>query len=168
MKIIITGGAGFIGPAIVRDLLNDTNNLTLRLDNRTYAGNLGSLAQMVNSESFKFEHADICERQGLERIFIGFQYDTIMHLATESLVDRSNDVPAIFIESNNVGNNTLPEAARQSWQNRNDTAEKALRFNLISTDEVYGELHAIDEQFTVTMHAPSRLYSASKSSAVLG
>ncbi|MBC3229588.1 GDP-mannose 4,6-dehydratase [Serratia fonticola] len=157
MKIIITGGTGFIGSGAVRDLINATNSRALILGDRTYVGNPASFAQMASSGRFKFEHVDICERQGLERVFAAGKSVKTMHLATESFVECSNDVDS----------NTLPEASRQSWQSSGDTAEKMLRFNLISTDEVYEKLHGTDEQFTVIMYAPSSLYSASKSSSDL-
>ncbi|CAI1954162.1 GDP-mannose 4,6-dehydratase [Serratia fonticola] len=157
MKIIITGGAGFIGSGAVRDLINDTNSRTLIVGDRTYVANAESFAQIASSERFKFEHVDICERQELERVFAAGKSVKTMHLATESFVDCSNDVDI----------NTLPEASRQSWQSPGDTAEKTFRFNLISTDEVYDKLHGTDERFTVTMYAPSSLYSASKSSSDL-
>ncbi|ALX94367.1 hypothetical protein AV650_12735 [Serratia fonticola] len=153
MKIIITGGAGFIGSGAVRDLINDTNSRALIVGDRTYVVNSESFAQIVISERFEFEHVDICERQEVERVFAAGKSVKTMHLATESFVDCSNDVDI----------NTLPEASCQSWQR----AEKTFRFNLISTDEVYDKLHGTDERFTVTMYAPSSLYLASKSSSDL-
>lgn len=157
MKIIITGGAGFMGSGAVRDLINATNSRTLILGDRTYVGNPEPFAQIVSSDRFKFEHVDICVRQELERVFAAGKSVKTMHLATESFVECSNDVDS----------NTLPEPSRQSWQSPGDTAEKMFRFNLISTDEVYDKLHDTVERFTVTMYAPSSLYSASKSSSDL-
>jgi dTDP-glucose 4,6-dehydratase len=166
MRIIVTGGAGFIGSAVVRHIINNTQDEILVLDSLTYAGNLESLDTITSSDRYKFEHVDICNRQGLDRVFTEFQPDVVMHLAAESHVDRSIDGPATFIETNIVGTYTLLEAARQYWLALDDAAKKAFRFHHISTDEVYGDLHGTEDLFTeTTPYAPSSPYSASKASS---
>ncbi|MFK3662874.1 dTDP-glucose 4,6-dehydratase [Scandinavium sp. NPDC088450] len=162
-KILITGGAGFIGSAVVRHIINDTTDSVVVVDKLTYAGNLASLAPVAQSERFAFEQVDICDRQALDRVFAQHQPDLVMHLAAESHVDRSIDGPAAFIETNIVGTYTLLEATR-AWWNHLETAKKnAFRFHHISTDEVYGDLHGSDDFFTeTTPYAPSSPYSASK------
>lgn len=162
-KILITGGAGFIGSAVVRHIINDTTDSVVVVDKLTYAGNLASLAPVAQSERFAFEQVDICDRQALDRVFAQHQPDLVMHLAAESHVDRSIDGPAAFIETNIVGTYTLLEATR-AWWNQLETAKKnAFRFHHISTDEVYGDLHGSDDFFTeTTPYAPSSPYSASK------
>ncbi|AYM89677.1 dTDP-glucose 4,6-dehydratase [Serratia sp. 3ACOL1] len=166
MKIIVTGGAGFIGSAVARHIICDTRDEIMVVDSLTYAGNLESLKPIKDNERFKFEHADICNRPQLDRIFREFKPDAVMHLAAESHVDRSIDGPAAFIETNIVGTYTLLEAARHYWNNLDDEAKKAFRFHHISTDEVYGDLHGTDDLFTeTTSYAPSSPYSASKASS---
>lgn len=162
-KILITGGAGFIGSAVVRHIINDTTDSVVVVDKLTYAGNLASLVPVAQSERFAFEQVDICDRQALDRVFAQYQPDLVMHLAAESHVDRSIDGPAAFIETNIVGTYTLLEATR-AWWNQLETAKKnAFRFHHISTDEVYGDLHGSDDFFTeATPYAPSSPYSASK------
>lgn len=162
-KILITGGAGFIGSAVVRHIINNTTDSVVVVDKLTYAGNLASLAPVAQSERFAFEQVDICDRQALDRVFAQHQPDLVMHLAAESHVDRSIDGPAAFIETNIVGTYTLLEATR-AWWNQLETAKKnAFRFHHISTDEVYGDLHGSDDFFTeTTPYAPSSPYSASK------
>lgn len=166
MKIIVTGGAGFIGSAIVRHIINNTNDEVLVIDSLTYAGNLESLKVVSGNERFRFERINICERERLEQIFDEYQPSTIMHLAAESHVDRSIDGPAAFIETNIVGTYTLLEATRQYWNTLSVDAKKAFRFHHISTDEVYGDLHGTDDLFTeTTPYSPSSPYSASKASS---
>ncbi|CAI0883586.1 dTDP-glucose 4,6-dehydratase [Serratia quinivorans] len=166
MKIIVTGGAGFIGSAVARHIINDTSDEILVLDSLTYAGNLESLKVIADNARFNFEHTDICNRAELDRIFNEFKPDAVMHLAAESHVDRSIDGPAAFIETNIVGTYTLLEAARQYWNTLGAEAKKAFRFHHISTDEVYGDLHGTDDLFTeTTPYAPSSPYSASKASS---
>ncbi|HBX7946003.1 TPA: dTDP-glucose 4,6-dehydratase [Klebsiella pneumoniae] len=164
--ILVTGGAGFIGSAVVREIIQHTADRVVVVDKLTYAGNLMSLAPVAQDARFAFEQVDICDRAELDRIFRQHQPDTVMHLAAESHVDRSIDGPAAFIETNIVGTYTLLEAAR-SWWNTLATAQKsAFRFHHISTDEVYGDLHGSDDFFTeTTPYAPSSPYSASKASS---
>jgi dTDP-glucose 4,6-dehydratase len=166
MKIIVTGGAGFIGSAVVRHIIDETSNEIIVVDCLTYAGNIESLKTIADNERFKFEHVDICNRTELDRIFSEFRPDAVMHLAAESHVDRSIDGPAAFIETNIVGTYTLLEAARSYWNTLESDAKAAFRFHHISTDEVYGDLHGTDNLFTeTTPYAPSSPYSASKASS---
>lgn len=166
MKILVTGGAGFIGSAVVRHLIQDTQHDVINLDKLTYAGNLSSLKTVAGNERYKFEQSDICDRTALDRIFRQYQPDIIMHLAAESHVDRSIDGPAAFIETNIVGTYTLLEAARSYWKDLSVQRKEIFRFHHISTDEVYGDLHGTDDLFTeTTAYAPSSPYSASKASS---
>lgn len=162
-KILITGGAGFIGSAVVRHIINETPDSVVVVDKLTYAGNLASLAPVAQSDRFAFEQVDICDRQALDRLFTTYQPDAVMHLAAESHVDRSIDGPAAFIETNIVGTYTLLEAARAWWNTLSADKKSAFRFHHISTDEVYGDLHGSEDFFTeTTPYAPSSPYSASK------
>ncbi|EIV8617567.1 dTDP-glucose 4,6-dehydratase [Vibrio vulnificus] len=166
MKILVTGGAGFIGSAVVRHIINDTQDSVVNLDKLTYAGNLESLASIAYSDRYAFEQVDICDRAELDRVFSVHQPDAVMHLAAESHVDRSIDGPAAFIETNIVGTYTLLEAARSYWNSLPCERKAAFRFHHISTDEVYGDLEGIDDLFTeTTSYAPSSPYSASKASS---
>lgn len=166
MKILITGGAGFIGSAVVRHIINHTQDTVINLDKLTYAGNLESLESVANSPRYHFEQVDICNRAELDRVFTQYQPDAVMHLAAESHVDRSIDGPAAFIETNIVGTYTLLEAARNYWNSLPDEKKSAFRFHHISTDEVYGDLEGTDDLFTeTTPYAPSSPYSASKASS---
>lgn len=140
MKILVTGGAGFIGSAVIRHIIENTQNQVVNLDKLTYAGNLESLVEVSASERYAFEHVDICNRAELDRVFSEHQPDAVMHLAAESHVDRSIDGPAAFIETNIVGTYCLLEATRQYWRGLDDARKSAFRFHHISTDEVYGDL----------------------------
>lgn len=173
MKLLITGGAGFIGSAVIRYIIQHTNDTVVNLDKLTYAGNLESLIGVSDSERYSFEQVDICDAAELNRVFGQYQPDAVMHLAAESHVDRSIDGPAEFIQTNIVGTYTLLEVARAYWNELEFGRKEAFRFHHISTDEVYGDLpHPSDNKdasqhlFTEsTSYAPSSPYSASKASS---
>ncbi|WP_379865433.1 dTDP-glucose 4,6-dehydratase [Marinobacter sp. M5B] len=166
MKLLITGGAGFIGSAVIRHIINNTNDDVVNLDKLTYAGNLESLEEVSESSRYVFEQVDICNRAKVDRVLAVHQPDAIMHLAAESHVDRSIDGPAAFIETNIVGTYTLLEAARQYWNDLDAERRENFRFHHISTDEVYGDLEGTNDLFTeTTSYAPSSPYSASKASS---
>ena len=164
--ILVTGGAGFIGCAVVRYLINNTDHTVVNIDKLTYAGNLESLASVSGSTRYHFVHADICDGQTMAQVFAEFQPNLIMHLAAESHVDRSIDGPAEFIQTNVVGTCTLLEVARAYWSELSKDRQAVFRFHHISTDEVYGDLDGTDGLFTEsTPYAPSSPYSASKASS---
>lgn len=192
MKLLITGGAGFIGSAVIRHIINNTKDKVVNLDKLTYAGNLESLSEVSDSERYAFEQIDICNRAEVDRVLAQHQPDAIMHLAAESHVDRSIDGPAAFIETNIVGTSTLLEAARHYWQGMEENRRTNFRFHHISTDEVYGDLGELpstqatpsspsppagegpgerggDQELPLfteqTPYAPSSPYSASKASS---
>ena len=166
MKILVTGGAGFIGSAVVRHIINATNDTVVNLDKLTYAGNLDSVTDIIDNSRYSFEQVDICDKESLDRVFSQHQPDLVMHLAAESHVDRSIDGPTAFIETNIVGTYTLLEAARRYWLQLSDVRKSAFKFHHISTDEVYGDLEGTDDLFTEnTSYAPSSPYSASKASS---
>lgn len=166
MKILVTGGAGFIGSAVVRHIVNCTDDSVVNVDKLTYAGNLESLASVSNNPRYCFEQVDICNRNELDRVFNQHQPDAIMHLAAESHVDRSIDGPAAFIETNIIGTYQLLEASREYWKNLPENRKASFRFHHISTDEVYGDLEGPEDLFTEsTPYAPSSPYSASKASS---
>ncbi|CUS47083.1 MAG: dTDP-glucose 4,6-dehydratase RfbB [Idiomarinaceae bacterium HL-53] len=169
LKVLVTGGAGFIGSAVVRELIQNTKHEVLNVDKLTYAGNLESLASVSEDARYTFVQADICEAKAMAEAFEKFQPDVVMHLAAESHVDRSIDGPAEFIQTNVVGTYTLLEAARnylaQLEVGYPDKA-RSFRFHHISTDEVYGDLRGTNNVFTeTTPYAPSSPYSASKASS---
>src|SRR5690554_821403 len=191
MKLLITGGAGFIGSAVVRHLLQDTDHSLVNLDKLTYAGNLESCSSVSDSPRYAFEQVDICNRTELDRVFKEHQPDVVMHLAAESHVDRSIDGPGDFIQTNIVGTYNLLEAARSYWSSLEGERKQAFRFHHISTDEVYGDLPHPDDEAVIasaakqsmdchglqprsdvlplftetTAYAPSSPYSASKASS---
>jgi len=143
--IVVTGGAGFIGSAVIRFLINETPHKVINLDKLTYAGNLQSLKSIDSSERYTFVQADICERAHVDAILNTHKPDIIMHLAAESHVDRSIDGPGEFIKTNIVGTYTLLEAAKDYWNTLPETQKQSFRFHHISTDEVYGDLPHPDD-----------------------
>lgn len=165
-RILVTGGAGFIGSAVVRHILTATDDSVVVVDKLSYAGNLASLAPVAGDPRFAFEQIDICDRAALDRVMAQYQPDAIMHLAAESHVDRSIDGPMAFIETNIIGTYQLLEAARHYWSTLDAVKKDAFIFHHISTDEVFGDLHDGDALFTEsTPYAPSSPYSASKASS---
>lgn len=187
MKILVTGGAGFIGSAVIRHIINNTQDSVVNLDKLTYAGNLESLLEVSNSDRYEFEKVDVCNADELKRVFTRHQPDAVMHLAAESHVDRSIDGPAEFIQTNIVGTYTLLEMARSYWNELVVDRKQTFRFHHISTDEVYGDLPhpndlranegiaakqegiKLDQNLPLfteqTAYAPSSPYSASKASS---
>ena len=166
MKILVTGGAGFIGSAVIRHIISNTDNEVLNIDKLTYAGNLESLRDIDQSARYNFQQIDICDKEALVQAFNSFKPNLVMHLAAESHVDRSIDGPAEFINTNIVGTYHLLEVARQYWQNLDDLDKQQFKFHHISTDEVYGDLEGTTDLFTEsTPYAPSSPYSASKASS---
>ena len=167
--LLVTGGAGFIGSAVVRELINQSEHTVINLDKLTYAGNLDSLSSVADNPRYHFVQADITNAEQMTKILGEYQPDIIMHLAAESHVDRSIDGPADFIQTNIVGTYTLLEAARHYWaalKTSNAVKAEGFRFHHISTDEVYGDLEGTDDLFTeTTPYAPSSPYSASKASS---
>ena len=166
MKILITGGAGFIGSAVVRHIIQNTENEVLNVDKLTYAGNLESLISVADNPRYQFSQTDICDRAALDKLFETFQPDAVMHLAAESHVDRSITGPYAFIETNVIGTYQMLEASRAYWLGLSDEKKAAFRFHHISTDEVYGDLEGTTDLFTeTTSYSPSSPYSASKASS---
>lgn len=166
MKLIITGGAGFIGSAVVRYIIEQTDDEVLVIDKLTYAGNLESLDKVSKSNRFHFKQIDICDRSSLVKVINEFQPNIIMHLAAESHVDRSIDNPSAFIETNIIGTYTLLEASLTYWKTLDVNKQSTFRFHHISTDEVYGDLAGTNDLFTEkTSYSPSSPYSASKASS---
>jgi dTDP-glucose 4,6-dehydratase len=163
MKILVTGGAGFIGSAVVRHILSNTQDTVINLDALTYAGNIESIPEKLTAKRYYFEQVDICDFDKLAQVFAKYKPDAVMHLAAESHVDRSIDGPAAFINTNVVGTFNMLECARQYWLSLDDDSKIDFRFHHISTDEVYGDLEGTDDLFTEeTSYAPSSPYSASK------
>ena len=166
MRILVTGGAGFIGSAVVRHLIENTFHTVLNIDKLTYAGNLTSLDGVADSERYRFLQADICDREILDKVVKSFRPEAVMHLAAESHVDRSIDGPAAFIHTNVVGTYTLLEACRAYWSSLDESLRARFRFHHISTDEVFGDLEIPGSFFREdTPYAPSSPYSASKASS---
>ncbi len=164
--ILVTGGAGFIGSAVIRHLINETNFDVINLDKLTYAGNLESLVTVSDSTRYQFEQVDICDAVGIKRVLQQYEPDIVMHLAAESHVDRSIDGPGEFIQTNIVGTYNLLEQARHYWEALDAPKKASFRFHHVSTDEVYGDLEGTSDLFTEeTPYAPSSPYSASKASS---
>ena len=164
-KIIVTGGAGFIGSALIRYLIRETDCTVYNLDKLTYAGNRESLKEVADSPRYSFAHLDICDREGVTRLFAEFQPDTIMHLAAESHVDRSIDAPLEFVRTNVLGTANLLQCALEYWRGLPEERQTAFRFQHISTDEVYGSLGEDGFFAETTPYDPKSPYSASKASS---
>ena len=165
-NILITGGAGFIGSALIRYIISNTENTVINIDKLTYAGNLDSLKSVETNVRYIFKQVDICDSKQIRNIFDKYQPDLVMHLAAESHVDRSIDTPAEFIKTNIFGTYVLLEETRSYLSNLGSNKKKKFRFHHISTDEVYGDLENEDKLFTeTTSYAPSSPYSASKASS---
>ena len=163
MTILVTGGAGFIGSAVIRYLINDLKCSIVNVDKLTYAGNLESLRGFDKSPLYEFEEVDICDLSEINRIFSKYQPDQVMHLAAESHVDRSIDIPGEFIHTNIVGTYIMLESSRKYWSELSGDKKADFRFHHISTDEVYGDLNGSDDLFLeTTPYSPSSPYSASK------
>lgn len=166
MKILVTGGAGFIGSAVIRHIIQNTTDSVINVDKLTYAGNLESLTEVSNSTRYSFSQTDICDANAIENVFTEHRPDVVMHLAAESHVDRSIDGPKEFIETNIIGTYTLLEESRKYWMNLEGDRKSQFKFHHISTDEVYGDLDGPEDLFTEeTSYAPSSPYSASKASS---
>lgn len=165
MKLLVTGGAGFIGSAFIRMAISEGHSI-INVDSLTYAANLNSLASVSSDENYKFEKQNICDANALERIFKTHQPDAVLHLAAESHVDRSIDGPRTFIDTNIVGTFTLLQAARAYFETLELSRQSRFRFHHVSTDEVYGDLSLSDPAFSEnTPYDPSSPYSASKAAS---
>ena len=166
MKFAVTGGAGFIGSAVIRHLIENTDHSVLNIDKLTYAGNLESLKDIDTCDRYSFVQIDICDKDAVRKSIEDFEPDIIMHLAAESHVDRSIDGPGEFIQTNIVGTYCLLDVARHYYENLDEQGKKNFRFHHVSTDEVYGDLEGTDELFLeTTPYDPSSPYSASKASS---
>jgi len=164
-RVIVTGGAGFIGSEVVRQFITETDVHVINVDKLTYAGNLATVASVASSPRYTFEPVDICDADAVQRLFRDHRPDAVMHLAAESHVDRSIHAPAAFIQTNIIGTYTLLEAARSYWQGLMGQQRAAFRFHHVSTDEVYGSLGDEGMFSETTAYAPNSPYSASKASA---
>jgi dTDP-glucose 4,6-dehydratase len=165
MKILVTGGAGFIGSAVIRHFLRDTNYRIVNLDKLTYSATLTSLASVADNPRYRFEKGDICDGPAIARILAEHQPDAVMHLAAESHVDRSIDGPAAFIETNVVGTYTLLDQVLSYWRGLPEGRRAAFRFHHVSTDEVYGSLGPVGKFTEQTAYDPRSPYSASKAAS---
>ena len=163
MKILITGGAGFIGSAVIRNIINNIADTVLNLDKLTYAGNLESLSDIEGNSRYEFVQGDICDRTILDEIFSRFKPNVVMHLAAESHVDRSIDGPLDFVQTNIFGTFSILESSRSYWSSLDDKSD--FRFHHISTDEVYGSLGDLGFFTELSSYDPSSPYSASKASS---
>jgi len=165
VKVLVTGGAGFIGSAVCRMIIENTRHSVVNVDKLTYAANLDSLAPVSGSERYSFHKLDICDGEALGELFARESPDAVLHLAAESHVDRSIDGPAAFIQTNVVGSFALLEAARNHWERLSPEAREAFRFVHVSTDEVYGSLGDTGLFTETTPYDPSSPYSASKAAS---
>src|SRR5487761_2459016 len=164
-KILVTGGAGFIGSCVVRQFISETPYRVVNVDKLTYSGNLESLKAVSDNPRYCFEHADICDRVAMNSVFERHQPDGVMHLAAESHVDRSISGPSEFIQTNILGTYTLLEATRDYWRNLPEERKVQFRFHHISTDEVYGSLENSGFFTEETPYQPNSPYSASKAAS---
>ncbi len=165
-KILITGGAGFIGSAVIREIINKTDHNVVNIDKLTYAGNLESLSEIENDSRYTFIKLDICEEDELSKVFKEQKPDIVMHLAAETHVDRSIDSPSAFIQTNIIGTYNLLEVSKKYWLGLDDSKKESFKFHHISTDEVYGDLGETNNLFTEeTSYSPSSPYSAAKASS---
>ena len=165
-KILVTGGAGFIGSALIRNIISNTNHSVVNIDKLTYAGNLESLSLVESSNRYSFELADICDPNKIKNIFEKHQPNLIIHLAAESHVDKSINTPSEFMQTNIIGTYVLLEQSRMYWRSLENNKKDKFRFLHVSTDEVYGDLEGTNNLFTeATRYAPSSPYSASKASS---
>ena len=165
MKILVTGGAGFIGSAVIRHLIANTDHSVVNVDSLTYAGNLSTLDSVADDFRYSFEEVSVCDASALQEVFAKHEPDAVMHLAAESHVDRSIDGPGTFIQTNIVGTFTLLEAARRHWLSLTGDQKELFRFHHVSTDEVYGSLGEDDLFTEQTPYDPSSPYSASKAAS---
>ena len=166
MRYLVTGGAGFIGSAVIRHLIKDKQYSVMNVDALTYAGNLASLDIIADSELYQFAHVDICDRDALRHVFETYQPDVVVNLAAESHVDRSIDAPAVFLQTNVVGTFALLETARGYWASLPEERRAQFRLHHVSTDEVYGDLDLLAPPADESRpYAPSSPYSASKAAS---
>lgn len=166
MRIIVTGGAGFIGSTLIKHILSNTDHSVINIDKLTYAGNLDSLESITMNSNYIFENIDICDRNNVKDIFLKYKPDAVMHLAAESHVDNSINSPSIFIDTNIIGTFNLLEESRAHFNSLEGDTKNSFRFHHISTDEVYGDLYGTDSKFhEKTSYKPSSPYSASKASS---
>jgi len=165
-RVLVTGGAGFIGGAVCRHLVRSGGYHVVNVDKLTYSGTLTSLASIAESPDYRFCKVDICDRESVAKILVSEEIEAVMHLAAESHVDRSIDAPAVFVETNVVGTYQLLAAALDYWQGLDPARQEAFRFHHVSTDEVFGDLPLTGGMFTEeTPYAPSSPYSASKAAS---
>jgi len=166
IKILVTGGAGFIGSAVIRHIINNSKNDVINVDNLTYAGNEESLTSVKGNNRYTFENVNILDEIEILRIFNQHKPDIVIHLAAESHVDRSIDGPSEFIQTNIIGTYVLLQQARTYWSNLKGEKKDHFRFHHVSTDEVYGDLNETDDLFTEeSSYNPSSPYAASKASS---
>jgi len=165
MKLIVTGGAGFIGSAVVRKAVKERRYSVVNIDKLTYAGSLENLRSIENEPNYKFIKADICDSETMKKVFTDEKPQAILHLAAESHVDRSIDGPRVFLETNVMGTYTLLEAARSYWNSLGETEKNKFKFQHISTDEVFGELGPTGFFNESTPYSPNSPYSSSKAAS---